>query len=288
LLKAAKHLKAAGLEEQARELVDQAAREKERLLERLGELADEIERLRTLTGGPPQVLLHVQIVEFSPSKLRALGLDFAALDSTEANESKLIGQELGLEPVLVIDGDHGLLGLLDALIHDNVARTIAEPTLVTMSGRPACCQIGGEFVRPTPQPNGSVNMEYVWYGTRVELVPTAQDSDSLRLDAHVGVRDLCPERAVQIDGVSVPGLRAREMDTGVEIAVGQTLVLAGLGQKRTDSVKRGIPWLSDLPYVGALFSWVKESQDEVDLLVLVTPEIVDQETLASRARSTPK
>ena len=73
----------------------------------------------------------------------------------------------------------------------------------------------------------------------------------------------------------VPGFRTRFADTGVELQAGQTLAIAGLVENRTDSINRGLPWISEMPYLGMLFRRVREENNEIELIILVTPELVD-------------
>src|SRR5690606_17911892 len=82
-------------------------------------------------------------------------------------------------------------------------------------------------------------------------------------------------RAVAMGDDSIPALRVREVDTGVEMQAGQTLAIAGLVQTRMDAETRGIPYLMDIPYLGACFRRVSTEENEVELLILVTPELVE-------------
>jgi pilus assembly protein CpaC len=81
--------------------------------------------------------------------------------------------------------------------------------------------------------------------------------------------------SVTINATTVPGIKSRDADTGVELGAGETLAIAGLVEIRSESENHGIPWLSELPYVGAAFRKVKETKNEIELLILVTPELVE-------------
>ena len=85
------------------------------------------------------------------------------------------------------------------------------------------------------------------------------------------VSEIDPTRSVTINGTSVPGLRSRFLETGVELQAGQTLALGGLLQLRTESINSGLPFFADLPYLGALFRTTRELQNEIELLITVTP-----------------
>jgi pilus assembly protein CpaC len=97
----------------------------------------------------------------------------------------------------------------------------------------------------------------------------------VRLEVRPRVSEIDPTLSITINGTSVPGFRMREVDTGVEMKFGQTLAIAGLLQKRETMVKRGIPYLMDMPFVGAAFSRKSSKITEVELLILVRPELVE-------------
>ncbi len=154
-------------------------------------------------------------------------------------------------------------------------KVLAEPTLVTVSGRPAAFNSGGEFPIIVPQSLGTVSVEYRQFGTRVDFVPLVLGNGNLRLEVRPQISEIDPSRSVTINNVTVPGLRTRWVDTAVEMKSGQTLALAGLIQSRVEAENRGIPWLADLPYFGVPFRRVTEQMNEVELLIMVTPEFVE-------------
>jgi len=81
--------------------------------------------------------------------------------------------------------------------------------------------------------------------------------------------------SVTVSGTTVPGLKSRDADTGVEMMAGQTLAIAGLVQSRVDSLNSGLPWIGDVPYLGVPFRRVNYTANEVELLIMVTPELVE-------------
>jgi pilus assembly protein CpaC len=109
----------------------------------------------------------------------------------------------------------------------------------------------------------------------VDFVPLALGNGRVRLEVRPQVSEIDPSRSVSINNTTVPGLRSRWVDTAVEMNAGQTLALAGLIQTQVESEIRGVPVLADLPWVGAAFRRVREQANEIELLVLVTPEFVD-------------
>jgi pilus assembly protein CpaC len=175
----------------------------------------------------------------------------------------------------IVSGNTSFFGFLEALRQYNLVKVLAEPTLVTVSGRPASFSSGGEFPIIVPQSLGTVSIEYRQFGTRVDFVPIVLGNGRVRLEVRPQVSEIDPARSVSIANTSVPGLRTRWVDTAVEMNAGQTLALAGLIQNQIEAENRGLPWLSDLPWVGAAFRRVHEQNNEIELLILVTPEFVD-------------
>jgi pilus assembly protein CpaC len=242
-------------------------------------------------GGVHQVLLHVKVMEVSRTKLRTMGFDWAQVSGGNIVTSLASGLILpggvaaggvatsGTESFFfsVVDGGSSFFGVLEALRVNNLMKVLAEPTLVTVSGRPAFFQVGGEFPILVPQSLGTVSIEYKKFGTQVDFVPIVLGNGNIRLEVRPRVSEIDNTRGVTLPGSSttVPGLRVREVDTGVEMMAGQTLAIAGLVQTRVETTNRGLPWVSDVPYLGVLFRRVHEENNEVELLILVTPELVE-------------
>jgi pilus assembly protein CpaC len=240
-------------------------------------------------GGVQQILLHVKVLEVSRTKLRDLGFDFwtnnksfflsstvSGLAVPNASPSGVFGPT-GLETARfgIVNDNSAFFGLVDALRRNQLAKIMAEPTLVTVSGRPAFFNSGGEFPILIPAGLGTVSIDYKKFGTQVDFVPIVLGNGNIRLEVKPRVSFVDPTLSVTAQGITVPGLNVREVDTGVEMKPGQTLAIAGLMQVRTDATQSGIPYLADLPYVGAAFRKTHEETNEIELVVLVTPEIVD-------------
>jgi pilus assembly protein CpaC len=243
-------------------------------------------------GGVQQVLLKVKVMEVSRTKLRQLGVDWVWFgkggDYAVNRVGGLISEFSSIDRVFTSQGDtfsfgivgnnSGFFGVLDALEQRNVAKVLAEPNLVAVSGRPAQFNVGGEFPILVPQSLGTTSIEFKKYGTQVDFLPIVLGNGSLRLEVRPRVSSLDPTTAVVIPGtggISVPGLIVREVDTAVEMKAGQTFALAGLVQERTDSINRGLPYLADMPIIGVPFRRTRDEVNEIELLIMVTPEFVD-------------
>lgn len=236
-------------------------------------------------SGVQQVLLHVKVMEVSRTKLRKLGFDFAQISSGNMNTLIRSGAAglLGLEghelmqsgdvnfQFGVVDGSSVFFGVLEALREDKLAKILAEPNIVAVSGRPAYFRVGGEFGYPL---NGGItgpSVEFKQYGTRIDFVAIVLGNGRIRLEVRPQVTEIDASNSVQ----GVPALKVREAETGVEMQAGQTLAIAGLVQNRVEAQNKGLPWVSEVPYLGMLFRRVEEQNNEVELLIMVTPELVE-------------
>lgn len=238
-------------------------------------------------SGVQQVLLHVKVMEVSRTKLRNLGFDFAKITGNNlvvSGISGLIGGVAGGTVATsgqetfafqVVNGTSSFFGVLEALRQDNLMKVLAEPALVTISGRPARFLSGGEFPILVPQSLGTVSVEYKSFGTELDFVPIVLGNGRIRLEVRPRVSERDISGGVTLGSVTAPALRTRVVETGVEMQAGQTLAIAGLVQSRVESENRGLPWVSEVPYIGALFRRVHHERNEIELLILVTPELVD-------------
>lgn len=240
-------------------------------------------------GGVQQILLHVKVVEVSRTKMRELGVDWWTSTSNffaASSISQLItpGIGVGAAPAAtgndtfrfgIVKGSTNIFGFLEAMRQYDLAKVMADPTLVTVSGRPAFFNSGGEFPILIPAGLGTTSVEFKKFGTQVDFVPIVLGNGAIRLEVKPRVSFLDPTLSVTTQGITVPGLNVRECDTGVEMKSGQTLAIAGLVQNRLEYTNTGIPYLSDMPYVGAAFRKTNEQVNEIELLIFVTPEIVE-------------
>lgn len=241
-------------------------------------------------GGVLQVALHVKVMEVSRTKLRQLGLDWQLLTGDaeiHQGTAGLLAQAFdsqGQELLPGIGGDtlrfkafwsaDSFIGYLQALRENHLVKLLSEPTITVMTGRPATIRSGGSFPILVPSGLGTTTVEFREYGTRVDVVPIVLGNGSIRLEIRPSVSERDESRGVEVNGVKVPGLTERYTDTSVELRAGQTLALAGLIQYRTEWLNKGIPGLADMPWVGRAFSRVEQRTNEVELLILVTPELV--------------
>jgi pilus assembly protein CpaC len=242
-------------------------------------------------GGVQQVLLQVRIMEVSRTKLRNLGVDLAAvMQSGSAFASGAAGvmntgvfsasnaiSQTGRAtiPIRIASGGDNFYAFVEALKQNNLAKVLADPNLVTESGRPAFMNAGGEFPILVPQSLGTISVEYRRFGTQIDFVPVVMGSNIINLQVRPRISEIDDTRSVTINGQQVPGLTVREADTAVTLRAGQTLAIAGLVQTRTNSSTRGVPVIMDMPVIGSFFRRTSDQINEVELLIMVTPQIVE-------------
>jgi pilus assembly protein CpaC len=237
-------------------------------------------------GGVHKILLHVKVLEVSRTKLRNLGFDWAQLSSgivqSVSGTLPAVASGGAISPLMPagtstlrfgIAPGSTFTGFLEALRENDLARLMAEPTLVTLDGRPATFNVGGIVPIPVNQALGVTTVTYRPFGTQIDFVPIILGNGMVRLEVRPDITEIDPSLRDQVTGV--PGFRQRSADTAVELRAGQTLAIAGLVFTREDAINRGIPFLAELPWVGIPFRRVSNRRNDVELLILVTPEFAE-------------
>jgi pilus assembly protein CpaC len=164
--------------------------------------------------------------------------------------------------------------LINALEQKGMARALAEPNLVALSGDTASFLAGGEFPVPVPGSLGTVSIEYKRYGVGLAFTPTVLADGLMNLKIEPEVSQLDMSNPVQVAGISVPPLIVRRAATTVELRDGQSFVIGGLLQSQGENAAQQLPWLGDIPVLGALFSSRSYQKKETDLAIIVTPRLV--------------
>jgi pilus assembly protein CpaC len=165
--------------------------------------------------------------------------------------------------------------LLDALETRGLARGLAEPNLVALSGDTANFLAGGEYPIPVPGNLGGITVEYKRYGVGLAFTPTVLSKGLINLKIEPEVSQLDPSHSVAVgNNISVPALTVRRASSTIELRDGQSFVLAGLLLNSANTDQQQLPWLGDVPVLGALFSSKAYQKNETDLIIIVTPRIV--------------
>ncbi|WP_419193197.1 type II and III secretion system protein family protein [Kolteria novifilia] len=256
-----------------------------------------VEALRVT--GSQQVQLKVIVAEVSRTKVRDLGFEWAWFDNNQILRSTLRPTVGLFEGALSGSADtfvavpspnvalantvfsvqrtdaFSFYGFLRAVVENQLGKILAEPTIVAMSGQPAYFNSGGETPLLIPQGNQTLAVEYRPFGTNVRFVPTVLGDGRIRLEVRPEVSELDPALGIQVSGTSVPGFRQRVVETTVELESGQTFALAGLIQRSILATRTKIPFLGDLPALGWAFQTKSYQQVETELLIVVTPYLVN-------------
>ena len=239
------------------------------------------------SGGVVQV--DVKVVEFNKTTLDQLGLNFSAtnngfsygftgpssMTADKSNDGSIISSAFNL--VLghkSADGNHSWSSSINLLKADGMARVLAEPTLVALSGQSASFLAGGELPIPQPAGLGSTSIAYKQFGIGLTVTPTVLGPNRIALKVAPEASDLDYSNAVVLDGVSVPAISTRRADTTVELGDGETFVIGGLVSQTISSQVNKIPLLGDIPIIGAFFRDLRYSREDKELVIMVTPHLV--------------
>jgi pilus assembly protein CpaC len=244
-----------------------------------------------------QVMLKVRFVEVQRTALRGMGFDFV---TTDLNPS-LFGEDfdaltfgsysgqvatpsipLSLSSSVslfasLVHRSFDVSVILKALEKKGVVNTLAEPTLVAISGNEAKFLAGGEIPVPIVQPTGGtaqVTIEWKEFGVALTFTPTVVDSGVVSLKVEPEVSTLDWDNGVTLGGFRIPALRTRRATSTVELEDGQTLVVAGLITSEDIKTVSKFPILGDIPIIGALFKSTNFVKNETELVLLVTPKVV--------------
>jgi pilus assembly protein CpaC len=255
-------------------------------------------------AGDQQVQIEVAFAEVSRSSLREIGLNFwsrksnwagglvAPTSSLETVSPQLSSATAGVGELNHLDvdaipllsaplngtfgaifssaiGDFPFSAALSILSNRGYARVLAEPTLVALSGKSASFLAGGEFPIPLPQGLGQIAVDFKKFGIQLAFTPTVV-GDTIQLAVAVTVSDIDQQLGVRLESVTVPGLTSRHAESTIRMKDGQSFVIAGLLSDRVRSSLDKVPWLGDMPILGALFRSTSYRRDETELLVVVT------------------
>lgn len=228
---------------------------------------------------PVQLSLQVEVVELDRSAQKSLGIVWGGGQQVPGSPPSLNGGVYNLQvltaPGLSVNGLDLLLAQLEALSQRGEARLLARPRLAVLAGRTASLLLGGQVPVPVAGANGTVTVEYKDFGVILAVRPEYQDDGRLFLQITPEVSTLDFTNAIRVSGFEIPALSVRRAQTVVALRPGETLVLGGLLQREDVVQAQKVPVLADLPVIGALFRSKSFQHRDSDLLILVTPQLVD-------------
>ena len=249
-----------------------------------------------MVGGTQQVMLKVRFAEMQRSVSKALSASLSvdgALSGTNADlrggtnstagETDIVSSLAGTLPAsnanngaaLFTFGTNGLeVGLLlEALEARGVVRSLAEPNLTALSGQEASFLAGGEYPIPITGGDG-VTIEYKPFGVELNFVPRVVDGDIINLELVAAVSSIDTANGVQANGISIDAFSRRETSTTVEMRDGESFAIAGLLSDDFTDFNGQVPWVGDIPVLGALFRSADYARKQTELVIIVTPHLV--------------
>jgi pilus assembly protein CpaC len=248
---------------------------------------------------PRQVSIKVQMVEVDRTKLDTFGINFLSQGKNMASSgtgqfpavtatTSTAATGAANVPTLTVSSALNLLYynsgvnigmILQDLENRQVAQILAEPTITTVSGQKASFLSGGEFPFPIVQASSgglaSITIQFRPYGVKLEVTPIVNADGTILLTVAPEVSALDFSNAVTISGYTIPAISTRKAETQVELRSGQTFAISGLLDHRTIDIYNKMPGVGDVPVLGKLFRSKSTTKSAVELVVLVTPTVLD-------------
>lgn len=248
-------------------------------------------------GGTQQVMLKVRFLEMQRSVSKGLNGGITSIDNGSSSGgtvalgsgSLVAGSGPGLAGSAILNLDAQSIGqlgigfdiggaavnvLLEALESKNLVRTLSEPNLTALSGQQATFLAGGEYPIPVSDGDGGISIEYRPFGVQLTFTPRVVDRDVINLELAAAVSSLDPNASVTQNGFTVNSFRKRETTTTVEMRDGESFAIAGLLQDDFQDSNAQVPWIGDIPVLGALFRSTSYQRDQSELVVIVSPHLV--------------
>lgn len=251
---------------------------------------------------PQQVQLRVRITEIDRNVTQELGINWNTISTAAGN---FVGGVFSgrptftttppVTPILANNNAFSFLGgfntahnqiqaVIDALNQEGLLSILAEPNLVAMSGQTASFLAGGEFPIPISQQDGSITVEFKQFGVKLDFTPTVLSDNRISLKVRPEVSQIDPNASITTGGVTIPGLSVRRVDTTVDLSSGQSFAIGGLLQANSNDLISSVPGLGAIPVLGKLFQSVNYQNNKSELVVIVTPYLV-QPTDPNRLRT---
>jgi pilus assembly protein CpaC len=234
-------------------------------------------------GTPQQIMLEVRFSEMSRGTVKQLGIRNVSFGNPLTNAAKGAVLSPGFGSGSPGGGFTAAINLplsnlnftIDALEQKGLARTLAQPNLIALSGETASFLAGGEFPVPTSvTTNGQVGITFKQFGVSLKFTPTLLEDGLVNLVVEPEVSSLDASAGVSINGTTIPGLKTRKARTTLELRDGQAFAMAGLIQTDFADTVSAVPLLSRVPIIGALFRSTSFNRKESELVMIVTPRIV--------------
>jgi pilus assembly protein CpaC len=233
--------------------------------------------------GSQQVLLEVRFIEATRESSRDLGVGWevfgkGAKDGFNflSTSSALVSNNVpfGVAVGRLLDGGTKADIIIQALEKRGLARRLAEPNLVALSGDTASFLAGGEFPFPVQADNNKITVEFKKFGVGLAFTPTVLGEGQINLKIEPEVSELDPTSTLRTAGLEVPSLSVRRASTTIELRDGQSFAIAGLLHSNHFKNQSQLPWIGEVPVLGTLFRSAAFQRRETDLVIIVTPRLV--------------
>ncbi|MGP3698781.1 type II and III secretion system protein family protein [Rhodobacter sp. NSM] len=241
-------------------------------------------------GGTQQVMLKVRFAEMQRSVAKTLGSSLTATNGTgsvRGGTGTYLQNGIPTSYPLNIDGAvNGALELgfsvgalefsvlLEALESKGVVRTLAEPNLTALSGQEAKFLAGGEYPIPVASGDEKIAIEYKPFGVELNFTPVVVDGNQINLMINAAVSSIDNTVSLESAGFTINAFKRRETSTTVEMRDGESFAIAGLLQDDFRNLNGQVPWLGDIPILGALFRSAEYQRAQSELVIIVTPHLV--------------
>lgn len=240
------------------------------------------------TGGVVQV--EVKVVEVSRSVMKQAGISFAGRSGPWGGTNSITPDgfpaPLGFSKSAALASGFSLFydsndfsARLRLLQNNGMARVLAEPTLVALNGQSASFLAGGELPIPEAGGLGTTTVTFKPFGIGLTVTPTVLSRERIALKVAPEASELDYSNAIAVSSGTntttlIPALRTRRADTTVELGDGESFVVSGLVSRQTKALVNKVPMLGDLPIIGSFFRSVDYTQEDTELVIVVTPRLV--------------
>ncbi len=246
---------------------------------------------------PSQIRLEAQIIEINSDDTKNLGIQYWSVKPGGSDDDSIgtAGLFYGGEDYTANRGSGGWFGnhistinaTLQALINNGKARILSRPSITTMSGETANILIGGRIPIPISE-DGDISIEYKEYGIKLNIEPKVDSENKITSKVHAEVSTLDYSHGVKIDSFQVPGIASREADAVVNVRSGMTMAIGGLLNSEDAKTVSKIPFLGDIPIIGQFFRHTSTTRDKRELVILITPTLVADDTPAPMSQRLKK
>ena len=235
---------------------------------------------------PVQIRIEAKIVEINRTKTQELGLKYYSGSTTTAPGIFYAGQSQINPKSPNTFGNLGTFAPVNAqlnlLIQNGYAKLLSQPNMVTLSGDKANILVGGQIPVPVSNQNGQISIEWKDYGIKLDILPEASLDGLItsKVKAEVSSMEWNSVNKIELGtNMKIPPIRMRKAESSIALASGQTMAIGGLIANDITRDVTKIPLLGDLPVIGQLFRSTSFVKGETELLILVTPTIVDPQAL---------